>query len=329
MYGRYFDRNSFVVPSGQHSSDGWTTGRAGFRSDWDPSTRDSVMFQGSGSAGNRGNMWRGVTSFSPFVFGTFNDVTDSNGQDVLGRWDHALRGGSHTELQLYFERVQLYNTSIALRRNTFDLEFQHHIALGARHDVVWGFDYRYNSFVTSGGPRIAFNPAALTTNLYSAFVQDEIELLPNRVWLTLGSKLEHNYFTGFEVEPSARLLWQPNDRQTLWAAVSRATRTPSPADDDTRVNFGAFPGPRGLPALVYAEGNPHFVSEDLLAYEIGYRGQVTRALSMDVASYYNVYGNLRGSAPGRPSIAAAGRTPYILIPLNIANKLYGRTYGIE
>ncbi|MGH9356123.1 MAG: TonB-dependent receptor domain-containing protein, partial [Terriglobia bacterium] len=108
-----------------------------------------------------------------------------------------------------------------------------------------------------------------------------------------------------------------------------ATRTPSPVDDDTRVNLGAFPGPRSLPAVVYAEGNPDFVSEDLLAYELGYRGQVTRALSMDVASYYNVYGNLRGSVPGRPSIAAAGRTPYILIPLNIVNNLYGRTYGIE
>src|SRR5487761_12308 len=329
VYGKYFDRNSFVIPSGQHSADGWTVGRAGFRSDWDLSSKNSLMFGGSGYGGNEGDIWRDITSFSPFAFEAFNDVTGLNGQNILGRWDHTLAGGSHTELQMYFERIQMYNTSIALRRNTFDLEFQHHIALGSRNDVVWGFDYRYNAFVTSGGPRIAFNPPTLTTNLYSAFVQDEIELLSDRVWLTLGSKLEHNYFTGFEVEPSARLLWQPNSRNTLWAAVSRATRTPSPADDDIRVNFGGFPGPGGLPTLAYAEGDPDFISEDLLAYELGYRGQLTGRLSMDVATYYNVYGNLRGSLPGQPSLVAAGMAPYFLVPLNIVNNLYGRTYGVE
>ncbi|MGH9358492.1 MAG: TonB-dependent receptor plug domain-containing protein [Terriglobia bacterium] len=329
VYGKYFDRNSFVGPSGQHAADGWTSGRGGFRSDWDLSPRDSLMFQGSGYAGSNGDVWRGVTSLAPFAFGAFNDVTDFNGQDILGRWDHALAGGSHTELQMYFERVQLYNTSIALRRNTFDLEFQHHIALGSRHDVVWGLDYRNNSFVTAGSLRVAFNPATLNTSLYGAFVQDEIELLANRVWLTLGSKLEHNYFTGFEVEPSVRLLWQPNDRNTLWAAVSRATRTPSPADDYTHVNFEGFAGPGGLPTLVYAEGNPDFISEDLLAYEIGYRGEISKKVSMDIATYYNVYDNLRGSLPGQPSLVTTGFAPYVLVPLNIVNNLYGRTYGVE
>ncbi len=329
VYGKYFDHNSYVEPSGQHSADGWTSGEAGFRSDWDLSSHDSLMVQGSGSADGDGDLRRGVTSLAPFAFGTFNDLTDFNGQDILGRWDHALAGGSHTELQMYFDRDQLDDTSLAYRRNTFDVEFQHHLALGSRNDIVWGLDYRHNSFVTAGSLRIAFNPSSLNTGLYGAFIQDEIELLSNRVWLTLGSKLEHNYFTGFEVEPSVRLLWQPNDRNTLWAAVSRATRTPSPADDDTHVNFGTVAGPGGLPALVYADGNPGFISEDLLAYEIGYRGEMSKNVSLDLATYYNVYDNLRGSLPGPPSLVTTGPAPYFIVPLNIVNNLYGRTYGLE
>ncbi|MGH9395870.1 MAG: TonB-dependent receptor plug domain-containing protein [Terriglobia bacterium] len=328
-YGKYFERNSFVNPSGQHSADGWNLTRGGFRSDWDLSHRDALMFEGSGYGGGAGDLWRGVTSLSPFNFGAFNDVLDLNGQALLGLWKHTLRGGSQTQLQMYFERVQMQNTSIALRRDTFDLEFQHNIAVGARNDVVWGFGYRRNALVTAGGMRIAFSPADTDTNLYNAFVQDEIEVVHNRVWLTLGSKLEHNDFTGFEVEPSAKLLWQPTPRNTVWAAVSRATRTPSPADDNSRVNFAGFPGPGGLPTLVYALGNPNFISEDLLAYEVGYRGQASKKISLDVATYYNVYDNLRSSLPGQPYLATNSFPPYLTIPLNIVNNLYGRTYGVE
>ena len=73
---------------------------------------------------------------------------------------------------------------------------------------------------------MAFLPAQLDQRLYSGFVQDEIALRTD-VTLTLGTKVEHNDYTGFEVQPSGRLQWNVTPKQTLWAAVSRAVRTPS------------------------------------------------------------------------------------------------------
>ncbi|MGH9407541.1 MAG: TonB-dependent receptor plug domain-containing protein [Terriglobia bacterium] len=328
VYGKYFDRGSFVDSSGRSTADDWISGRGGFRSDWDLSPRDSLMAEGDGFSEKTGGLWQGVTSLFPLSFGPFNDVTNWNGQDILGTWKHTLRGGSQVQLQTYFERAQFANSTLSMRRDTADFEFQHHLALGARNDVVWGLGYRRNGLVTAGGARVGFVPPDLSESLYDAFLQDEIELIDNRVWLTLGSKLEHNHFTGFEAEPSARLLWQANRHNTLWAAVSRATRTPSPADDSTRANFGAFAGPGGLPGLVYAIGDPQFESENLLAYEIGYRAEIDATFSVDLATYYNVYGNLRSSLPGPPYLAASF-PPYIVLPLNIVNNLYGRTYGFE
>ncbi|MGH9470342.1 MAG: TonB-dependent receptor plug domain-containing protein, partial [Terriglobia bacterium] len=329
VYGKYFNRNSFVNPSGGHTADDWHLGRVGFRSDWALSQKNSLMFEGTGFDGNVGDLWKGTLSLSPFEFGAFDDLTAIDGQNLLARWDHTISDRSHTSLQVYFERSQLYNTSISYRRDTADLEFQHHMLLGQRNDVVWGFGYRYTTFVTGGGERIAFDPNRLSTQLYNAFIQDEVELFPDRLWLTLGSKLEHNYFTGFEVEPSIRLLWQPTPRQSLWAAVSRATRTPSPADDDARVSFDEFQGPGGLPALVQVYGNPNFISEDLLAYEFGYRAEASKTTSFDIATFYNVYDNLRGTVPGVPILVTDTLFPYLVVPVIISNNMYGRTYGAE
>lgn len=329
VYGKYFDRSSFLRGPGEHAADGWNAMRGGFRSDWTPTARNTLMFEGGGFHNGAGGEWQGVTSLNPFAFGAFNQVTTFNGGNLLGQWKHTLRGGSQAQLQMYFEHVDMQNTLLGMRRNTFDAEFQHHITLRARNDVVWGFDVRHNTIDTTGGINVSFVPPDLSTNLYGAFLQDEIMLLTNRVWFTVGSKLEHNYFTGFEVEPSARLLWQPDGRHTLWVAVSRATRTPSPADDDVRANFGALPGPGGLPLLAQAVGNPNFVSEDLLSYEAGYRGQATKNLALDIATYYNVYGNLRSTVAGRPGLAPGAFPPYLILPLEIVNNMYGRTYGVE
>lgn len=329
VYGKYFNRNSFVDSSGDHTADDWHMGRIGFRSDWDLSPKNSLMFEGSGFTGSAGGNWKGLLSVAPFDFGSFNDVTGLNGQNILARWDHKVSDRSHVSVQVYFERSQLYNTSLSYRRNTADFEFQHHIELGKRNDVVWGFGYRYMTFVTAGGSRIAFDPPRLDTQLYNTFIQDEITLLPDRLWLTLGSKLEHNYFTGFEVEPSIRLLWQPTARQSIWTAVSRATRTPSPTDDDARVSYDEFQSPGGLPALIQLYGNPNFISEDLLAYEAGYRIEPSKRASLDLDTFYNVYDNLRGAVPGKPHLVTGSRPPYLVVPTLISNDMYGRTYGAE
>jgi iron complex outermembrane recepter protein len=112
--------------------------------------------------------------------------------------------------------------------NTYDLDAQHRMLLGRRHDVVWGVGYRRveDDFGPIG---LAFDPQRITLETFSGFAQDEIAV-QDRLHLTLGAKLEHDPYTDFEFQPSVRLAWRAADRHTLWGAVSRAVRTPSRLD---------------------------------------------------------------------------------------------------
>src|SRR5258708_32051418 len=152
-------------------------------------------------------------------------------------------------------------------------------------------------------------PAVLDHNLYSAFVQDEI-LLRKNLSFTLGTKLEHNDYTGFEVEPDARLSWNVSSDQALWAAISRAVRTPSRIDRDLSE---AAP-----PYLVVLKGGPNFKSETVIAYELGYRAQLNSRFTASISSFYNEYDHVR----------SASITPITFFPFYFANNMAGHTDGL-
>jgi iron complex outermembrane receptor protein len=158
----------------------------------------------------------------------------------------------------------------------------------------------------------AFLPAHKELYLYSAFVQDEMELIKERLRLTIGSKIEHNSYTGFEAQPNARLAWTPATGQTIWAAVSRAVRTPSRIDRDFVLYL--------VPNLPLISGSGNFVSETMLAYELGWRLRPSKNLSLSLATFYNVYDDIRSAEPGPP--------PYG-IPITYGNGVKGATYGVE
>jgi iron complex outermembrane receptor protein len=208
--------------------------------------------------------------------------------------------------------------------DTYDLDFQDRFSLGERNKVVWGLGYRYTHEVDEDVSIIRFSPPALNQNLFSGFVQDDI-MLHEKVFLTLGTKLEHNDYTGFEVEPSARLQWNPTSKQMLWAAVSRAVQTPTRYDRDLEVvsGLGGLPPPYHLPTALLA-GNPDFISETVIAYELGYRAQLGSKVSVSLSTYYNEYSNLR-------SISPTPTNSYypLALPDVFGNNLEGDTYGME
>jgi iron complex outermembrane recepter protein len=149
------------------------------------------------------------------------------------------------------------------------------------------------------------------------------------VSLTVGSKFEHNNYTGFEIQPNARLLWLPRPRHTLWTAISRAVRTPSRAEHDSRVVSSISPGPGGLPIVATALGNRNFVSESLRAHEIGYRWEAQSRWSLDVATFFNVYDNIQSFERGEPGLANDGSLVYLQVPVHFDNKVFGETFGLE
>jgi len=317
VYGKYFQRDNEVFGDGKDAPDSWNMGRGGFRIDAEPSLQNTFTLQGDYYAGHEGVVTGGRANVS--------------GGDLLGRWSHTFSESSDMSLQMYYDRTHLVDPipasvagTITLAPagtltddlDTFDIDFQHHLHLGDWNNIVWGLGYRFTHEVDDNAPALAFLPPTLDHNLYSAFLQDEITLREN-LFLTLGTKIEHNDYTGVEVEPSARLQWNVTPKQMLWGAVSRAVRTPSRIDRDL-----SQPGPSSL--LVLLQGGQNFESETVIAYELGYRAQPTAKLQTSLSAFYNDYDHVRSTTTN--STLDSFGLPF---PFFFQNNLEGHTYGFE
>ena len=298
-YAKYHYIDALALARGGSAEDPLRRAQGGFRLDSQASDRDALTFQGDVYTGVIGELTR--------------PDTDVDGGNLLGRWTRQLSEESALELQVYWDRThRRVPRQFEEDRDTLDLDFQHRLPLGTRHDLVWGLGYRISHDDIVNTPVVTWVPDSDTQELFSAFAQDEISLMADRLRLTLGSKFEANESTGLEVQPSVRAAWIPDSRRTLWGAISRAVRTPTRIDEDVR-----FLLPNGS---VLIQGSRDFESEDLLAYELGYRYLPLSGLSLDVAAFYNVYDDLRTQEP------PASGAPF---PITLGNNLNAETWGIE
>jgi iron complex outermembrane receptor protein len=323
IFGKYLNHDDFVDAAGKDAADEWRVLRGGFRLDLDLTPEDLLTVQGDLYGGDAGSRSTVVTLTAPFS-STFDQQVDLFGGNALARWTHLFSPGSDLALQIYYDRAERDDQLVAQKHDTLDIDFQHRFHLGQRQEVLWGAGYRLVTDHLENGPTVTFNPTGRTLDLLSAFVQDEVTLVEKRLRLTLGSKFEHNDFTGFEVQPSGRLLWTPGDRHAVWAAVSRAVRTPSRVEHDARIDFSSSPG-----TLVSIFGDRSFDSEDLLAFELGYRVRPLDRLSFDIATFYNRYENLFTLEQATPFAEGSPPPPHLVIPLHFANQMDGETYGVE
>ena len=324
-YGKGFTRSPEFHPDNRQFDD-WRQGRLGFRMDANPDNRDVLTLQGDIYRGEDGGA-TSLGSFSPpsqiSIYG--NDAL--SGGNVLGRWRRDLAGGSDVQLQAYYDRTNRTAAHYKETRDTFDIDFLHHIGMYHRQDFLWGLGIRLSpSNFTSFFPA-AFDvtPHRQTDSIYSGFVQDEIQIVRNKLSLTIGTKLEHNNYTGFEFQPGGRLLWTLTPRQTLWLAITRAIRTPSRLDDDLQLkDFLTTPPPIYLEVI----GNPRLESERLVGYEIGYRTLITSSLYVDVSVFHDSYGNL--SNYGAESVTfPTSPLQYVLATFPYVNGIAGNADGFE
>ena len=322
VYAKYSDYDEGYSSAGAH--DDWRTGQLGFRSDWVQTDRDSITLQGDyyqGKSGQQVNIPTGPAGPPPTTINQVVDDTRTDGGNLLFRWSHMIDRSSDFALQIYYDHVGVDGKVLYEDRDTFDIDFQHRFQWRETHDVVWGFDYRFTHDNTDNNPTFELDPSSRSVNLYGTFIQDEISLRDN-LRLTLGTKLEHNDFSGVEYQPSARLAWAMSASQTLWGAVSRAVRTPARGEDDVLLRLA--PSPAADPGIpVYAEGNHHYDPEELIAYELGYRLNYNRAWSVDIAVFYNDYDKLRTLDP----TIDPGPPPSVRLPFD--NNMSGETYGLE
>lgn len=328
VFTKYLDHNHFSGLPGQDAADGWHLLHGGFRADGSPSPKDSLTVQGDLYAGREGASIDHIVSFSPPDNENATRRANLSGGNVLNRWNHIFSDRSDTTLQFYFDRYTRSGPESHEVRNTFDLDFQHRMAWGGRQDLSWGAGYRRSADQTIGTIDQAWVPATRTIQLYSTFVQDEITLIPNRIFITVGTKLEHSDFTGFELEPSARVAWTPSDRQTFWTAVSEAARTPARNDADGEFNVAVFRLLDGTTAELTVLGGPHQKTGRLLAVEAGYRTQPLDRASIDLSMFFNKCHDLRSLEPGVP-FAETNPVPHIDFPMLLENQIHGTTDGVE
>ena len=297
VYGKYRDSDSSRLSNGADASDEWEMAQGGFRSDWQMGDLNEITFQGDIYGGEVDQR------------GTTEDLFLGGG-NLLARWTHDFSEFSELQLQAYYDRTRRkIPGNITDNLSTYDVEFQHRWSALEHHDVVWGGHFRHyeDSVTVVPTGTIGFTPSNRSIRLFSGFVQDEISLVPDKLSLTLGSKFEENDFSGFEYQPSGRLAWTPTEKQTVWAAVSRAVRTPSRIDQD-------FQLPASPPFLVTSSRS--FKSETLIAYELGYRIMPREDLSLSVSTYYHDYDNLRSF-------------DFVFPSFQLGNSLKGEIYGVE
>jgi iron complex outermembrane receptor protein len=334
IYGKYFNRDNFVELEGNPGKDDWDAVRSGFRLDSDISESDSLTVQGELYEGAVGSTYIIPYLLSPYSL-TIDAEEDFIGANLLTRWSRTYSDSSDVTLQLYYDWFDREFVVFDEERNTFDLDFQHHLRLSDRHDLVWGLGYRFSGDQIGNSYTATFDPTSRNDQLFSAFLTDDITLIDDTLVLTLGSKFEHNDYTGFEIQPNVRLMWTPHERHKIWASVSRAVRTPSRYEHDAQIDMVVLPpgsedNPLPLPVRMASYGRDSFDSEDLVAYELGYRTLAADWLTLDTALYYNVYDHLLTAEPSENWLYIPEPAPgYFHIPLLGDNKMTGESYGAE
>jgi iron complex outermembrane recepter protein len=311
VYGKYSDYGDESIADGSPAQDSWHQAQGGFRMDSVLSPQDNLSVHGDIRDGRENE--------------EADNTERTGGGNLVGQWTHQSDGGSQLSLQSYYDRTHLVDPiaeetlgDIPIAPpgflkddlTTWDVDFQDQLQTGSVHHLIWGMGYRFTHDVVQNGAGLGFFPATLNQALYSAFLQDEIPLQSDLA-LTVGSKIEHNDYTGFQYEPNLRLAWSGWQNQSVWGAVSRAVRDPSRIDTDLKE---AAP-----PLLVILEGAGDFKSEEVIAYEAGYRAQLDGRTSITLSTYFNDYNDVRSTS----------YTPATLLPFFFQNNLEGHTAGAE
>jgi iron complex outermembrane recepter protein len=336
IYAKAFSRDSFVDATGKPGNDDWQMARSGFRGDWQLGEKSELTVQGDLFTGDVGQTLRFPLLEPPFGRLIVDD-TGMSGRNLLGRWQRSLERSGDLQLQLYCEQYARVDSLGDWDYAIYDIDFQHRFSWRARQEIVWGAGYRLSRDETGASVKFHFDPASDSAHLVSAFAQDEITLADNRLHLILGSKFEHNPYSGFEYQPNARLLWKPRTWQTVWLSATRAVRTPARADVDVRLNVATFPTAEVLPsapsdappAVAVILGDRSLGAEKLFSLEAGYRFSPASAFFVDLAVFYNDYDDLRAGRAVLPYLDESADPPRFVFELPAANLMKGRTRGGE
>ncbi len=329
IYGKGFNRSP-QFHSDDRNFDGWQGGQAGFRSDWQKDDRNDYTLQGDIYDQAFGESVQATSYAAPYSQIIDGDAHLSGG-NIMGKWVRTQGEGKDIQVQAYYDRANRHEPNLTDLRDTYDGDFLERFRLPGRQQISWGLGLRFthasNPVNFSG---LTFQPSERTDKLYTAFFQDDIAVVQNKLTISLGSKLLRTNFSPVQLEPSARVLWTPTSTQTFWTAFTHAVRTPSDVERELFLLGYVGPGPGGLPFLARFNANRNFRSEQMNGYELGYRKLLMKKIYVDIAGFYNHYSDLLSEdITGSPFIEDNPPPTHILLPAEFGNGLVGTTKGVE
>jgi len=335
--GRKFDYRTYVrgglrAPyssmTGQSAQDGWDSLRGGFRADGQSARGDRYMLQAEGYGMEADSRTVHLTRVKPYQSDSLGTVRMSGASGKF-RWERPLSETSSLSLETSVSGFSRNEELRGLSERAVSLDMQHGFRLGNRQQVTWGLgfrrsleDYRFDRVKALGADR--------TLDVLSLFAEDELELLREKLYLTVGAKAEHHTYTSWGFQPRVQLSVPFHRRQLAWMSAARALRTPSRYERDLLGLDVSYLGVMsGLPTFVNVTGNPSIQAETLDALEAGYRLQAISSLSFDVAVFVNRYRRLRVSAPGNPRLEAGPAGAALVVPVSISDSGRGTEKGGE
>ncbi|MCK5872809.1 MAG: TonB-dependent receptor, partial [Methylococcales bacterium] len=325
VYAKYFERENNTGLNNEFVNDDWRATRGGFRLDWDVFASDKLTLQGDIYETVSGQSIRSpnLATLSNQLIHTDEETVGGN---LLLNWTHKISSDNQTTFKAYYDATYSNIFWIDKGYYSLDIDFQHNVTLFDNHEFIWGVGYRFISDSIKSSYLIAPFKTKEKSHLFSFFLQDEISLVKNELTLILGSKFEHNDFSGFEIQPNARLIWNPTDNQTVWGSISRSVRTSSRSERGIKLNQ-RFTNEFGLPApaVISLIGGIGDSSEKVLSYELGYRFIPNNDWSVDLALFYNTYDDLTNFEPESPFF----EDDHFVIPASYNTNMTAESYGIE
>lgn len=330
VYGKYSDRDRQKAFSGNALNDDMASSRGGFRADWG-SGRDDFTLQGDLYQYQIGNV-RNIPILTAPYASLIEEEGFASGGNLLTRWARDGEDGSRFEMQGYVDYTHRDANLLVETNTAYDIDAQYAFVQMGRHKLLAGGKLRYTVNNLTGSSQVRLTKEQRDDLLMSGFLQDKITLMPDRWFLTLGSKFEHNELSGYEIQPSARVQFLPDNERALWASVARAVRTPSRIERDANIDIGVAPPSVDVPVpvLVPLLPNPDFNAEEVIAYEVGYRHQWSEDVVLDITAFFNDYASLATSTIGTVSIINNGVDPvHAIFPVSITNSTKGTVSGVE
>jgi len=291
VYLKGIKRDAGRLQDGGEADDDWEQISGGFRHDQKVSENSELIIRGGFFDGELGGSFGIPDSNEEDLERLVSEDRETEGQYILARVTNRNSPDSEWQFQTFLDRERrkdVVNDSNVVR---FDADLQNRLSLNKKNELIWGLGYSLSSDELDPSQLTSYQDPERDVSVFSAFIQNQY-LFSEEAWLIVGSKFEENDYTGFEFQPSLKLVWAPVPGETYWLGASRVVRTPSRINQDVILPISGVRTEQNLPVENTIFGSRDTESEETISYELGYRKLFENGLSMDIAFFYTDVSNL-------------------------------------